>query len=115
MLTNLNAEADKSYQYWHTYFENKDITIVALTPDEHDRLAARSQGITHLLGRTLQKMGVTETPIDTLGFERLLGIMNQTCNDSWDLFQDLETYNPYSEPLLNEILTTMKDVFKSKY
>jgi prephenate dehydrogenase len=102
--------ADQHYEFWKDYFSHKQIRIIELTPDEHDRFAARSQGITHLLGRTLQHMGIKSTPIDTLGFERLLGIMNQTCNDSWDLFHDLQEFNPYTKTLVTEIEQSLKSL-----
>lgn len=103
-------DAAAGYAYWQGYFNDKGIETIELTPDEHDRFAARSQGITHLLGRVLQTMQIKPTPIDTLGFERLLGIMNQTCNDSWELFNDLQHYNPYTQSLVDEITTGLAQV-----
>ncbi len=103
MMMHPVQHADEPYLFWKNYFKNKGISIIEITPDEHDRYSARSQGLTHLLGRTLQHMRISSTPIDTLGFERLLSIMNQTCNDSWDLFYDLQHFNPYTKSLIDEI------------
>ncbi len=110
MMMHAVQNAEPSYLFWKDYFSRKAIRVIEMTPDEHDRFAARSQGITHLLGRTLQHMGITATPIDTLGFERLLGIMNQTCNDSWDLFQDLQKFNPYTKTLIAEIKASLNEL-----
>ena len=38
----------------------------------------------------------TPTPIDTVGTRKLLEIREQTCNDTWELFTDLQTRNPYT-------------------
>lgn len=100
------------YLYWKTFFESLKIDIIEITPDEHDQYAARSQGLTHLLGRCLENMEIKPTPIDTLGFERLLGIMNQTCHDSWELFYDLQHFNPYTKPLVSEIETSLEKLTK---
>lgn len=107
MMMHAVQHADNPYLFWKSFFESLKIDIIEMTPDEHDQYAARSQGITHLLGRCLQHMNIKSTPIDTLGFERLLGIMNQTCNDSWDLFYDLQRYNPYTKPLVAEIESSL--------
>ncbi len=67
-----------------------------MTADEHDKLAARSQGVTHFIGRVLSEFGFGPTLIDTLGAKMLHEIKNQVCNDSWQLFEDLQTYNPHT-------------------
>ncbi|PHQ79721.1 MAG: prephenate dehydrogenase [Coxiella sp. (in: Bacteria)] len=92
-----------AYTTWKTYFSSLGIDVIELSADEHDQFAARSQGITHLLGRALNDMGICPTPIDTLGFTRLLGIVDQTCNDSRVLFEDLQQYNPYTEAVLDDL------------
>ncbi len=84
------------YAFWKNFFFKKDFSIIEMTPDEHDRNAAQSQTLTHFIGRSLQKINAKSTPIDTLGFEKLLSVMAQTCNDSTELFEDMLTYNPYS-------------------
>lgn len=86
-----------SYDHWSHCFSQKNIQVIEMTPDEHDRYAAYSQGVTHLIGRTLQKAHIQSTPIDTLGFTQLLNIKNQTCHDSIELFHDLQSYNPYTK------------------
>lgn len=105
----------QQYAYWQQFFSDKGLEIIEMTPDEHDRFAARSQGITHLLGRVLQHIKIEPTPIDTLGFERLLGIMNQTCNDSWELFYDLQRYNPYTQPLIKEITSALEQLARAHF
>ena len=103
---------DKKYHGWLQYFSSNHITITEITPDEHDRYAAYSQGVTHLIGRTLQQAHITPTPIDTLGFTQLLTIMNQTCNDSMELFTDLQTYNPYTKQAQEAVLQAMNKLIK---
>ena len=39
--------------------------MVEMTCEEHDRLAASSQFITHTVGRVLGRMGLQGTPINT--------------------------------------------------
>ena len=42
--------------------------------------------ITHLMGRILGQQGLTETPIDTNGFQSVLRLIDTTTADSFDLF-----------------------------
>ena len=60
------------------------------------RMAANSQGVTHYMGRVLGEMDLRPTPIDTQGFKILLSVIEQTCNDPWQLFVDLQRYNPFT-------------------
>ena len=81
-----------------------------MTPDAHDKDAAMSQGITHFIGRVLCESGISSTKINTLGFNELLGVIEQTCNDSWDLFKDLQNYNPYTVEMIEKLEEGIKMV-----
>ena len=62
-------------------------------------LAAESQGVTHFVGRTLERFGFAATPIDTLGTRRLHDVTSQVSNDTWQLFVDLQTLNPHTKAM----------------
>ncbi len=81
-----------------------------MTADKHDKMAASSQGITHFIGRVLNESGVRSTDINTMGFNELLGVIEQTCNDSWDLFKDLQKYNPYTNEMIDNLVTTIENI-----
>ena len=94
------------------FFESQSIRTIKLSPDEHDKMAASSQGITHFIGRVLNEAGVISTKINTLGFNELLGVIEQTCNDSWDLFRDLQKYNPYTNEMIDNLVDTIGKIHK---
>ena len=94
------------------FFESQSIRIINHSPDEHDKMAAASQGITHFIGRVLNESGVRSTDINTLGFNELLGVIEQTCNDSWDLFKDLQKFNPYTNDMIDDLVTVIKNIHK---
>ncbi|MFQ6608161.1 MAG: prephenate dehydrogenase/arogenate dehydrogenase family protein [Fidelibacterota bacterium] len=100
----------KKFPFWSDYFHSKAINIVEMTPEEHDNLAAKTQGITHFIGRVLRNAGVKETSIDTLGFKDLLGVIDQTCNDSWELFTDLQNFNPYTLPMIEKLESSIHTI-----
>ena len=93
-------------------FEPQSIRTIEMTPDEHDRIAASSQGVTHFIGRVLNESGVRSTNMNTMGFNELLGVIEQTCNDSWDLFKDLQRYNPYTNDMIDNLVGTIEKIHK---
>ena len=95
---------------WADYFREQGLRVLEMSPEEHDRLAARSQGITHLLGRVLQQFGIAETPIDTEGFRDLQLVVEQTCHDSFELFHDLENFNPYTLEMVDDLVGAVEHV-----
>ena len=94
---------EKQFLFWQNYFAEKDIAIKLMTPEQHDREAAFSQNITHVIGRVLDNLHLHPSEIATKGYESLLTIIRQTCNDSEELFYDLLKYNPYSEEMLQRL------------
>jgi len=77
-------------------WEEQGCKMTNLSCEEHDRLAAGSQFVTHLTGRVLGKLALRSTPINTRGFESLLALIDSTSADSFDLFYALYAHNPNS-------------------
>lgn len=91
--------SDKTVHFWKTFFEKKHLSVINLPAEEHDKLAAKSQGLTHFIGRLLEEFGLETTPIDTVGAKKLQEVREQTANDTWDLFTNLQHYNPYTKQM----------------
>jgi prephenate dehydrogenase len=94
-------------------FSQLGLRIEQLSADEHDHEAAYSQGITHFIGRTLDSLKLHPSRISTTGYEDLLDIIQQTCNDQWQLFVDLQKYNPYTELMRKELHASIEDMLKT--
>ncbi|UCD39173.1 MAG: prephenate dehydrogenase/arogenate dehydrogenase family protein [Fidelibacterota bacterium] len=101
------------FDNWAGYFREQGLRVLEMTPEEHDRLAARSQGITHFIGRVLKEFGIESTPIDTEGCRDLQLVVEQTCHDSYELFHDLENYNPYTTEMVDAVLKAVQQVKQS--
>lgn len=80
-------------QSFLNFFENEGCAMVEMTCEEHDKQAASTQFITHTVGRMLGAMTLEPTPIDTKGFQSLLNLVENTANDSFDLYYGLFMYN----------------------
>ncbi len=105
MMINNTRDRYNQFNFWKTFFSDQGIDVIEMEPDEHDRLAAQTQGVTHFLGRMLKEFGIKKTSIDTQGFRDLLDLVDQTCNDSWELYTDLQCYNPYTNEMIVKLKT----------
>jgi prephenate dehydrogenase len=79
-----------------SYLEEEGVVMYRTDCTSHDQIAARTQGLTHFIGRVLNELHLKDNPIDTLGYRRLTEVKEQTCNDSFELFYDLMHYNRFS-------------------
>ncbi|GMH85270.1 hypothetical protein TrST_g7599 [Triparma strigata] len=91
-------------------FEEEGCNMVELSCEEHDKAAANSQFITHLVGRILGRQGLKPTPIDTKGFESVLQLIGSTNSDSFDLFYGLYKYNGNSMDTILKMKQAMEEV-----
>lgn len=90
-------------KFWEHYWRSKDLEVIEMTADEHDRQAAYSQGIAHFLGRVLDELELGVQPVTTKGYLDLLDLIAQTTNDSQQLFDDLQHYNPYTRDMRTDL------------
>lgn len=91
-------------------FEKLALTVIETTPDNHDRQMARSQALVHLLGRAIADLGLEEQEISTPDYESLLRINTMVNNDTWQLFFDLQVYNPYTPLMRLTLRQTLADI-----
>lgn len=97
--TRIDAEIESN---WRNIFESWGCRLIDLEVEDHDRLAARSQGITHFVGRVMKGMDIQPTTVDTHGFRQVHHVVEQTCQDTEELFHDLQYYNPYTPEMLTD-------------
>ena len=112
MMEKVRDQHDR-YDFWKSYFRSQNIIIEEITADQHDMMAAKSQGLTHLIGRVIDDFGTQKTNIDTVGYQALHKLVNQTCNDSWELFEDIQKFNPYTESMITDLNQSFKRIVDS--
>ncbi|XBI40107.1 hypothetical protein VPH35_124756 [Triticum aestivum] len=93
-------------------FEREGCRMVEMCCAEHDAHAAETQFLTHTVGRMLATLELSSTPINTKGYETLLRLVDNTCSDSFDLYNGLFMYNKNSTDLLNRLESAMDSVKK---
>lgn len=98
------------YRFWEGYFKSLGLEVIELSPEDHDKIVARSQGITQIIGRVLEKLDLTPTTVSTKTYKLLLTIIDETCNDSWQLFNELQMYNPFTMEMRYELEVALNDI-----
>nr|GEV73671.1 arogenate dehydrogenase 2, chloroplastic-like [Tanacetum cinerariifolium] len=96
-------------------FEREWCLMREITYAEHDMHAAESQFITHMIGRILEKFGLDSTQINTNGYESLLDLVENTSNDSFELYYGLFMYNKNAMEELERLdlaFESLKDLFR---
>lgn len=58
----------------------------------------------------LDALNPISTPINTRGYESLLGVVDTTCKDSFDLFYGLYKYNPNSRTQLDKLEAALRSI-----
>lgn len=88
---------DAKYQKIKKFLYKKlGLKIIECTPEEHDKMMAYSQGLSHYIGRAMQEMNIPNTELSTVAYEDLLDMKKVQGGDSWDLFYSIMHENPYA-------------------
>ncbi|MFA6329743.1 MAG: prephenate dehydrogenase [Candidatus Micrarchaeia archaeon] len=88
------------------------LDVVRLTADEHDRLMASTQAITHFVGRALAKISPKDAPARLKSHERMMAAAEMVRHDSDQLFADIETLNPYAKQERRKLLAELERMEK---
>ena len=93
-----------------SFFEKRGCKMHNIKCDDHDEYSANSQFITHLTGRLLSDLNIKSTPINTIGFDSLLKLVNHTSNDSFELFEGIYKNNNKSIEILEKFKSSLDNI-----
>ncbi len=96
--------------FWQGYLRGKGLHTVVMSCEQHDRITARSLCLTQLLGRALDELNIEGSDIDTGGYKNLLTMRSMAVNDSWQLFEGLQTHNRYAAAMRDALRTALNAV-----
>lgn len=101
---------DATYEFWKGFFNRKGLEVIEMTADEHDRLAASSQALTHMIGRLFEACETEPTSIDALSTDRLHQLKTLVCKDNIEVFLGMQTLNPYCAEMHSRLASALKKV-----
>jgi len=84
------------------------LKIIETTPEEHDRMMAYVQGLSHYVGRVMQLMDIPETELATAAYNDLLDMKRIQGTDSWELFDSIMHQNPYAMDVNRQFKATLQ-------
>ena len=99
-------------QVFLDHYQKLGCTMVEMSCEQHDTYTSSSQFITHLTGRVLSNLKLTSTPINTTGYEMLLGLVENTENDSLELFRGLFRYNSSAKKNLLNFQKSLENIIQ---
>jgi prephenate dehydrogenase len=94
------------------FLKQLGLQIIVTTPQEHDKQNAITLSFVHFLGRSLWETGIREQKMYSPGFKDLLSIYRTTTDDSWELFYDMNIYNPYASKTRIKFMQTCQRIEK---
>ncbi len=86
------------------------LNIVRCTPAEHDAQVARSQFLTHFIGRGAVRAGIERLALSTRTHEALMDIVDVVGHDSMELFEDMAAFNPMVPAVRASFLAALHDI-----
>jgi len=98
------------YEKIRAWLERQGLVIIKATAQEHDEKIAVSLSLTHFIGRSLSAFGARDLDIDTEGYKRLMHILGVVSHDTWQLFEDMHTFNPYAKQKRQAFIDAMADI-----
>jgi|JI7StandDraft_1071085.scaffolds.fasta_scaffold10611_2 prephenate dehydrogenase len=104
--------SDETYKFWKNYFAEKQLKVIEMTAEEHDEEMAGSQALTHLVGRILSKMHLSDSQVATTSSQKLKEVTEQVSKDEFQLFLDMQRYNPYTRAMRERFVNAQSEIYK---
>ncbi len=102
--------SDKNLFQVKKIFQKIGLKVIETTPQNHDRQSAISLALVHFIGRGLEKIGIQNQEISTLGFKRLLQLKSNVVSDTQELFFDMHNFNPYAAKTRQDFLNALQKI-----
>ncbi|MBS7543945.1 prephenate dehydrogenase [Ancylobacter oerskovii] len=83
------------------------LEIIVTSPEEHDRQAAMSQGLTHMLARAFESFGAVPT-IRTPSFDLLMRALSMVRGDSPEVYDAIIGGNPHVGPMRDRLVDALR-------
>ena len=88
----------------------KQCNIYILSCEQHDKIVAETQFITHYIGRLLLLLDLQSYNINTNTYKMLLDIKTILNRDNNDLFIGMYQYNKYTKDIITKIKGKIQDI-----
>jgi arogenate dehydrogenase (NADP+) len=104
--------SDETYKFWKNYFAEKQLKVIEMSAEEHDEQMAESQALTHLVGRIISNMHLSESQVGTTSSQKLKEVTEQVSKDEFQLFLDMQRYNPYTRAMRERFVKAQSEIYQ---
>jgi prephenate dehydrogenase len=87
--------------------EKLGLEIILRDAQAHDHEIAETQGLAQFVGRALASMDKSDSPVRTSGYDLLRTVAGTVGEDSWGLFEAIQSLNPYTAAVREELLARL--------
>lgn len=91
---------NKTFDFFKTIIKDR---LIKLSSEDHDKVVAKNQFLTHSIGRILKELKIEENEYSTYGYKALCKVSEQTLSDSLTLYKDMYKYNRFAKEILDEL------------
>lgn len=109
VVCNLNSSEDHLNKL-EDIFKQMQLNIIHCSPEEHDEQMAKSQALIHFLGRAFAALELEEQEISTPDYQSFVRINDLVNNDTWQLFFDMQRFNPYAKEVRLRLVKALNDL-----
>lgn len=102
--------SNETYAEWEAFWTEREFKVITTTPDEHDKITAYTLGMSHFFGRIMSELQLKPEAITTVSYSALFEVMQQTNRDTWQLFHDMQHYNPYAKQMRDKVYAAIQTV-----
>jgi len=95
-----------------SFCESLGLKAIITTPEEHDKQMAESQALTHFIGRVIDNSGIKKPVLTTKTFDDLMKIVDIVTSNRNELFENIETRNPYAKEIRKKFIKSSIDLDK---
>jgi prephenate dehydrogenase len=87
-----------------------NLTVLFMTAEQHDKEMALVHALTFFVARGLDNMNITKTHFATPSFDLIQNLIDFDARHSEELFQTIQTGNPYAKQVRKQLLTHLESV-----
>jgi prephenate dehydrogenase len=98
------------YRLVRGFLDSLGLVLIEATPEEHDRQAARTQAVFHLLAQTLGRLGWGGESMATPGPEAFFRQISSVQQDTTQLFRDMQRLNPFAAEYRRQFLAALAEI-----
>lgn len=91
-------------------FEDLGAEIVNMSAEEHDKQMSYTHALTFFISHALAEMEVKEVELSAPSYKKLLALRDMDENHSSDLFQTIQSGNPYSAEIRKKLIDTLVEI-----